>query len=41
LVPIPKNRIPRKKAVAMKYENEKGEKARKIGWMVKYYISWL
>jgi hypothetical protein len=33
LVPIPK-----KKAVAMKYENEKGEKTKKNGWMVKYYI---
>jgi hypothetical protein len=41
LVLIPKKRTPRKKAVVMKDEDEKGEKARKFGWMVKYYTSLL
>jgi hypothetical protein len=39
LIPILKKRTPRKKLVVVKDEDEKGEKARKFGWMVKYYTS--
>jgi hypothetical protein len=35
LVPIPKKRKLKKKVVVVKYENKKGEKAKKFGWMVK------
>jgi len=41
LVPIPKKKKLKKKVVMVKYENEKGEKVLKIGWMVKYYTSLL
>jgi hypothetical protein len=41
LVPIPKKKTPKKKVVVVKNEDEEGEKARKFGWMVKYYTSLL
>jgi hypothetical protein len=41
LVPIPKKKILRKKVVVVKDKNEEGDKAKKIGWIVKYYTSLL